>query len=287
MGDCGDLLKKVLNRPGLRWLLSFAMSRSSGARAEGRTVTYANGLWLRGTSEGFIVSTEPDAWVGIAELDASTVDIWEYGYSPRDGDVIVDVGAGVGTELHRWSTAVGPAGRVVAIEAHPETFRRLRLFCQLNNLHNVATVECAVSDCEGVITISDDANHLAASVAGSDGSIKVRARTLDQVLEELDIGEVDFLKMNIEGAEVAALQGMPVTLSRVQHLNVSCHDFRADWGHGEHFRTRERVVQLLRSSGFVLEQRADDPRAEIRDQLVAYPQRVADRDVLTDCVGGE
>jgi len=278
----------ALNRPGLRRLLALVMSCSRGARAEGRTVKYVDGLWLRCTSEGFVVSSEPDAWTTLADLDAATVDVWEYGYSPQANHTIVDVGAGVGTEIHRWSTAVGPDGRVVAIEAHPESFRRLQLFCHLNGLHNVTLVECAISDCEGILGISDDANPLAASVLGSDGTIDVRARALDEVLEELGVDEVQYLKMNIEGAEVAALHGMPVTLSRLQHLNVSCHDFRADRGHGEHFRTRERVASLLRASGFALDQRGDDPRPEIRDQVIARSCVVAPREnVLAEGVRGE
>jgi hypothetical protein len=87
----------------------------------------------------------------------------------------------------------------------------------------------------------------------SDGSrVAVRARRLDDVVRELEIEEIDLLKMNIEGAERLALRGMTETLPKIRHLCISCHDFMADRGGPDEMRTRAFVMEFLEARGFVL-----------------------------------
>ena len=47
------------------------------------------------------------------------IDLFTFHYTPREGDVVVDIGAGIGTELAQWLELVGPTGRVLMIEADP------------------------------------------------------------------------------------------------------------------------------------------------------------------------
>ena len=63
-----------------------------------------------------------------------------YGRSGRD------VGAGKGEDTMVFSKAVGLKGRVLAVEAHPITFRCLELFRELNDLSNVIVRNCTVID---------------------------------------------------------------------------------------------------------------------------------------------
>jgi len=79
--------------------------------------------------------------------------------------------------------------------------------------------------------------------------------------------KIAFLKMNIEGAEREALLGMGPSLRRVEQICVACHDFRADLGHGEQFRTRIFVQEFLVKHGFTLRSRPDDPRSYVRDHV--------------------
>jgi hypothetical protein len=80
--------------------------------------------------------------------------------------------------------------------------------------------------------------------------------------------------MNIEGAERFALQGMEQSLKRVRSICVACHDFRAERGDGEHFRTREFVEQFLSERGFRLTWRKDDPRPSVRDHVFGVNQKL-------------
>src|SRR5436309_857056 len=59
-------------------------------------------------------------------------DFWFIGYRPKLGDVIMDIGAGRGESILPFAYAVGEAGKVFAIEAHPTTFKYLERFCELN-----------------------------------------------------------------------------------------------------------------------------------------------------------
>jgi hypothetical protein len=101
--------------------------------------------------------------------------------------------------------------------------------------------------------------------------------TMDALVDRLEIERIDFLKMNIEGAERLAIQGMARTLERTAAVCICCHDFLADSSGDESLRTQTVVVRFLRESGFELagqpEQRDLPPY--VRDQVWAWNPRYA------------
>jgi hypothetical protein len=66
--------------------------------------------------------------------------------------------------------------------------------------------------------------------------------------------------MNIEGAERDALPGCVDVLDRTQSVCVAAHDFRADRGEGDSFRTLAMVRDFLAARGFTLTTRDEDRR---------------------------
>jgi len=237
--------------------------------AEWPRVRQEDGLWIHEFQDGFIVDRHLNERSTLCRFDQYTQDTWEYIYSPANGDVIVDIGAGIGSEVHRFSTAVGPTGVVVAIEAHPATFACLKRFCELNKLDNVIPLNLAIVAEPGTITIDDPATHISSTVLAEGGTFEVEGTSLDSLLDELKLDRVDFLKMNIEGAERLAIEGMSTSLRRLRYLCISCHDFKADQGHGEFYRTKRVIESFLRGHGFsIMHRRADDP-PWIRDQVHA------------------
>ncbi len=133
------------------------------------------------------------------------------------GGVAIDAGANIGIFTANFSQAVGPSGRVIAIEMTPETASSLRRTIALNDLGNVDLVEMALSDEAGqVLTIGmPDASHFgqASIIRNLDGggrSISVATTTLDDVTKGLE--RVHVMKMDLEGAELLALQGARRTL---------------------------------------------------------------------------
>jgi FkbM family methyltransferase len=224
-----------------------------------------DGAWRHRYRQGVIVSPTPvgPSW---KNADRATVDVFLHSYTPQDGDVVFDIGAGWGTEVPTFSRLVGPTGRVVAVEAHPWTCDLLRRTVTANRLENVTVVQAAVSDQPGELSISDLENISNTVMNGADGHV-VEAVTIDGLAKRVGVDRIDLLKMNIEGAERLALRGMVGTAPRVRHVVISCHDFRADRGHGDVFRTRAEVAETLAEMGFELSFRMDDPRPWVRDSV--------------------
>jgi len=190
-------------------------------------------------------------------------DYWFHVYKPHPGDVIVDIGAGRGEDVYAFSRAVGPTGRVWAIEAHPESFHLLQQFCEEHKLSNVVPLNLACMDRPGQLQIETlpvwESNFVREGEP-SPTSFPVEAITFDALCRRHQITRIDFLKMNIEGAERTALPGCKEALKHAGHCCIAAHDFRAARGEGEDFRTLAFVRQFLTGSGFDLITRDDDKR---------------------------
>ena len=246
-------LKHGLNRPGGRALLTVLAAARRGANS----ALVSAGIWRRRR-----------VWVPLrtaarqpADREELARDLFFQEYTPQPGDTVIDVGAGAGEEVELLSKLVGAGGRVYAVEAHPATFAALEARCAEPGLGNVVPVHAAVSDEAGTVRFSDDERYLENRITDDPAGLAVAALTLDELIERWQLGEVDFLKMNIEGAEEAALRGLAQSAPRVRHLAVSCHDFLADRGGDPANRTSAGVRRLLGEYGFTITgRRAGDRR---------------------------
>jgi FkbM family methyltransferase len=231
-----------------------------------------DGMWIRRVGPYYfpdpdmLNKPEPNwqRWATQAEKHLRDAeDYWFHVYKPRPGDVIVDIGAGRGEDVFAFSQSVGPEGRVLAIEPHPVSFRILDKFRALNGLSNVTTANFACVDQPAQLQIETmpvwESNYVRAG-APTPTSHAVEGVTFDSLSERYGIGRIDFLKMNIEGAERTALPGCRHALERTRNVCIAAHDFRAARGEGEAFRTLAFVREFLTASGFELTTRDDDPR---------------------------
>ena len=198
---------------------------------------------------------------------ADARDYWMFFITPSLGAVVIDVGAGEGEDVLAFSHCVGEHGRVLAIEAFPSTFEVLQEFCSRNRLMNTVPVHLALGANAGSISFEESSHWVENSIATDPTQgVEVRSAQLGTVCTEYGISKIDYLKMNIEGAEVQALKGMVDVFPIIRTICVSCHDFRAERGDGEQFRTRKFVIDFLSRNGFELKFR-DDPRPHVRDQV--------------------
>ena len=218
------------------------------------------GGWVHRYPGGVLVSPQPRGrpWKVTA---ADTYDVFFYGYEPAPGDVVVELGAEYGTETVTLSRAVGDAGRVIAVEAHPWTCGLLAATVAANALTNVTVLNAAVVGVAGPVRLSDGGRStLSNSVLLPGPALEVPGRTLDEIVASLGLSRIDLLKVNIEGAESDALAGMESSIHLVRHAVISCHDFVADRGEGEGFRTSAAVDAALARWGFTVTTRPTDPR---------------------------
>jgi FkbM family methyltransferase len=230
-----------------------------------------DGMWIRRIGYDYfpdpdMLRAEPnwERWAGQARKHLRDAeDYWFHLYKPRAGDTIVDIGAGRGEDVFAFSRAVGPAGRVWAIEPHPVSFLALRRLCELNRLANVMALNYACMDRGGELQIETlpvwESNYVRIGAPGP-ASYAVRGVRFDDLAAEHDIERIDFLKMNIEGAERQALPGCERALRRARCVCIAAHDFRAARGEGNEFRTLDFVKQYLVGAGFQIATREDDQR---------------------------
>jgi len=204
-------------------------------------------------------------------------------YVPEPGDVVVDVGAGVGKTAFVYSECVGADGEVHAIEAHPDTYECLASMKELNVFEQLVCHHFAVGATPGTVGISDRESWVSNTVFDGTSARRrkeVRRRRLDAFAAEAGIGEIDFLAMNIEGAEDRAIRGMTGILPRIRHLCIACHDFLADRTGNEDFRTKAAVEAFLADRGFRVVDGTDDRNRPWLEDYV-YASRPSDSDSPT------
>lgn len=142
------------------------------------------------------------------------------------GDVVIDVGAHLGT-FTRYALRHG-AARVIAVEPMPALaacFRRT--FAAEIMAGTVVLAEVAAWDADTSLEFrigsqSTTGRASAATDRPTDTTIRVRAVTLDSLMSELAQDRVDFIKMDIEGAEPRALAGAGRTIAAFKPRMAIC-----------------------------------------------------------------
>ena len=135
----------------------------------------------------------------------------------RPGDVVVDGGGCWGDTALHFAHLAGPRGRVHVFEFEPDNLRILEANLDLNPglRDRVDAVRHPLWDASGesvAFTSSGPGTRVGAGAGAGIGTAVTR--TVDDLVEEGRIERVDFLKLDIEGAELRALRGAERTLRR-------------------------------------------------------------------------
>ncbi len=138
--------------------------------------------------------------------------------TPNWGGGYVDCGAFNGDTVEgfiNWSG--GNYEKIFAVEADPMNFAALEKFIQEKNYQNVVAINCGVWNEKTTLNFSDT-NNFGSSVS-EDGKIKINADTVDNITG----GEkISFIKMDVEGAELPALQGAVETIKKYAPTLAIC-----------------------------------------------------------------
>lgn len=165
----------------------------------------------------------------------------------RPGDVVFDLGANVGTSAMLFSPLAGPTGHVFSFE--PVFHQVLQRNLEENGIRNVTVVPSGVADRTGEIefTITDagiDSRIATGRARGRNEAMPVIA--LDDFVAARGLERVDFIKMDIEGAEELAIRGAFDLIARCRP-RWSIASYHTDpTGEKQH----PKLVRLLREQGY-------------------------------------
>jgi len=181
----------------------FVFNRSGGAGH----VSLINGHRMVLAEEG----QYPPFAMATDRYEVGTTRLLERAIKP--GMVVVDVGAHVGYFSLLAARQVGPQGKVYSFEPDPINYRLLQQNINANGYQNITATQKAVSKALGtaqlILSSRDNGTHSLYGQDGGDaGTATVCLVSLDEFLAEENWPKIDLIKMDVEGAEMDALEGM-------------------------------------------------------------------------------
>lgn len=201
----------------------------------------------------------------------------------KPGMTVLDIGAHRGLHSIVLSKRVGRRGRVVAFEPSARNVKRLKLHLRMNLCRNVEVRECALGDRDRRETLYEvPANSVLNSLRPPDTGLTanpttVQSKRLDDMLHGSRIRHVDFLKLDVEGGELAVFEGAPQLLANRPRPVILCEvlDLRTrPWGYParlilQHLTQREFTWFSITPQGTLLPLKADSD--EFDGNFVAIP----------------
>jgi FkbM family methyltransferase len=163
------------------------------------------------------------------------------------GGVFYDIGANLGFFALLGARFVGDTGVVYAFEAAPDNAEAIRVNAVLNDLANVEVIGKAVSDKPGVgqLQVVDDQSWSKLADYGehpnTEKVLEVELVSIDQLIADGTIRAPTVVKIDVEGAELAVLEGMRSTIDAYQPAIIcELHD------------THTEFIEFARSCGYRL-----------------------------------
>jgi FkbM family methyltransferase len=180
-------------------------------------------------------------------------------FHSKEGDIVVDVGAHRGRYTIISSKRVGQNGKVIAIEAHPDNFEVLNRNIRLNKLTNVIPLNYAAYSKQTKVDLywymenSTGHNSILLNYKSTDYKgkfVQVNANTLDQLLlQQNGINEVNWIKIDVEGAEFEVLKGATDTLSKSKDISLLIEIHTLQDGTNSY----KQIIEFLRLYNFKIE----------------------------------
>ncbi|MBC7554887.1 MAG: FkbM family methyltransferase [Taibaiella sp.] len=157
------------------------------------------------------------------EYESSTNKIIKKYINP--GDVVIEAGANLGSETLLLSRLVGDTGKVYGFEPNPFIFERLKMNLAINELKNVDIHDIALGESNEIIYFNIytkgfcNPGMSSKYISNKDTrKISVPQMTLDAFVAKHNVSKVDFIKMDIQGAEIDLFNGAAATISKFRPL---------------------------------------------------------------------
>lgn len=187
------------------------------------------------------------AWRIVEEVYLSRVYEELPALRPREGDVVLDLGAHIGVYSVRAAGLVGPRGRVVAVEPDPRNFALLQRNAR-NAEGRIDPIRIALWDRPGELVLHRDPSQFGSHsvVLHRSGDARtVRAQTLDGLVRERRVEAPTLVKMDLEGAAPQVTAGGLETFRRWMPRIVCAAYHTPD--------EADRIASLLQPIGYDVE----------------------------------
>lgn len=179
--------------------------------------------WIKGSGvDGY--------WLGSYESEQVKI----FKKEIKKDDVFFDIGANVGFYSLLGAEIVGSSGKVFAFEPLPENFKYLKKHIEINNYKNIYSFEVAISNKVGIAFFGGVINRSQGHLVES-GSLKVETISIDEWVKENKLLAPTVIKIDVEGAEMAVLNGAKNTIANnhpvlflsthSEELHKNCCDF--------------------------------------------------------------
>jgi FkbM family methyltransferase len=171
-------------------------------------------------------------------------------FSPKAGEVFLDVGSYMGYGAIRLSQIMDIDSHVIAVEAEPSNLNILTKNVKHNNINNITIVPKAIWNHQGILDFhrrgKRQANSLVGEIVNPSDSIQVEVTTIDDLLYNLEIKSINLLSMTINGAEVEAIEGMKKTLVNSNYIRMRI----AGWYERDGRRISDIISPMLTKHGY-------------------------------------
>lgn len=196
------------------------------------------------------------------------------------GQTAVQVGMWRRGNLARLSRCVGSAGRVILIEADRRAVEDLAVFCEAEHLANVTLVHKGAFSRKGRQEFRLGVSPVFSRIAETDVDMlseanrdpvsaveQIEVDTVDNILAEHAVSDVDYLEITVNGLELPVLEGMETTLPVTSRIFLSGYGRVRDTGEP----TNQRTASFLHDRGFrtKISRRSKPPRPEYFDEKAA------------------
>jgi FkbM family methyltransferase len=171
-------------------------------------------------------------------------------FQPKPNETVIDVGAHLGLYTLIAAKLVGQNGKVISIEPDDANLVVLRKNVAINNLNNTIVLPVALGDVSGLKKFYAGVMPSASSFYFTRWRALYKVRTvkkiitvtLDELLEKLGIKDVEWIKIDVEGAELDVLRGGESFLQNSKNLKILIRDYSGE------------AMKYLQKKGFQVKQ---------------------------------
>ena len=177
-----------------------------------------------------------------------------YNYNPKQSDIVLIVGVADGYEVPFFCNNTKT---VICIEPTPNCIRRLNKLKKILSLKNLIIIQSAVgkeiSKLNLLVNKNNEINNRISYKENESDTITVEVKTLTRILKDIDILNIDYCKINIEGEEKNALLGLDLDQVNIRKFCISSHDFMGpstrtyDWINNWLLQNKYSVMQYPES----------------------------------------